>query len=440
MASYYVYSGAAGSANGTSWTNAYTTLTAAFSGKTAGDVFYVAQDHAESTVAAITLTSPGTVASPAKVICANRAGSVPPVPADRRTTAQVASDSHVSLNGFTHYDGIIFTAANSGANAAQLIPAASGTQWLRFDNCSLRLAGLSTSKILLGNTGTASGSYVELNNTTVSFANVGHQIDVGIVFKWRNTLSALIGSAVPTSLFLLEVGRGGKVECVGVDLSAAGSGKTIASGATGAATGVSYRFMDCKLNAAVTKSSVPASHGGVEIDFIRSSASGVNYTVFRHLISGTLNEETTVVRTGGASDGTTPIAWKIDTTANCNYSMPLECPIIAIWNDTIGSSVTATVEGIWGGGAVPNDDDIWLDVEYLGSSSSPQGSFVNDGKADLLTTAAGQTSSSATWGGSTTKFKLAVTFTPQQKGWIYARVKCAKASTTFYVDPLIVLT
>ena len=140
-------------------------------------------------------------------------------------------------------------------------------------------------------------------------------------------------------------------------------------------------------------------------------------------------EETTIVRTGGASDGTTPIAWKIVTTANCTYSLPFECPPIAIWNDTTGSAVTATVEGIWGGGAVPHDDEIWLDVEYLGDASSPQGSFVNDGKADLLTTAANQTSSSETWGGSTTKFKLAVTFTPQQKGWVYARVKCAKASS-----------
>jgi hypothetical protein len=120
--------------------------------------------------------------------------------------------------------------------------------------------------------------------------------------------------------------------------------------------------------------------------------------------------------------------------------MPFECPPIAIWNDTTGSAKTATIEGIWGGGAVPLDSDIWIDVEYLGDAASPQGSFVNDGTPDLLSTAANQTSSSATWGGSTTKFKLNVTFTPQQKGWIYARVKCAKPSSTFYIDPLVTLT
>src|SRR4029077_18258117 len=119
--------------------------------------------------------------------------------------------------------------------------------------------------------------------------------------------------------------------------------------------------------------------------FVRSSASG-NYAIYRSRLGGVLTEETTIVRTGGASDGTTPLAWKVVTTTSCLYSAPFECPLIAIWNDTTGSVVTATVEGIWGGGAVPLDNDIWLDCEYLGDASSPQGSFVNDGTANLLTT------------------------------------------------------
>ena len=115
MASYYVWSGAAGAANGTSWVNAYTTLTAALSGKAAGDVFYVAHDHAESTAGAVTLTPTSSAASPTKIICVNRAGSVPPVSADRRATATIATSgaNNLILNGAAvHYDGIIFTAGN----------------------------------------------------------------------------------------------------------------------------------------------------------------------------------------------------------------------------------------------------------------------------------------------------------------------------------------
>jgi hypothetical protein len=442
MAVYYVYSGAGGSNNGSSWANAFTTLTTAFATEAAGDTLYVAHDHAESTAAAITLTSSGTVSNPTKVICVNRAGSVPPVSADRLATAQVATTgaSSITFNGYTHYDGILFVAGNA-ANVAHIIIPGSAPASLRFDNCSLRLNTTSTtSRISFGNLGGTGGSYVELNNTTASFGNINQAFDLTAEMKWRNTASALLGT-IPTTLLVPSglATRGADVECIGVDFSAATSGKTIA-GSSAPVTANRFRFIDCKLDAAVTKSAVPLSHGSSEIDFIRCGASGINYSTFRHRISGTLDHDTTIVRSGGASDGTTPISWKIVTTANCYYSIPFECPPIAIWNDTIGSSVTATVEGIWGGGAVPNDDDVWLDVQYLGSSSSPQASFVNDGKADLLATAAGQTSSSATWGGSTTKFKLNVSFTPQQKGWVYCRVKVGKASSTFYIDPLVTLT
>jgi hypothetical protein len=439
MAVYYVYSGAAGSNNGSSWANAFTTLTTAFATEAAGDTLYVAHDHAETTAGTVTLTSSGTATTPTKIVCVNRAGSVPPVSADRRATAQVlvTGANTLTFAGVAHYDGIIFSVGNL-TNACNILVSQLQGGCHRFDNCSLRLAGNNAGgNLTLGAAGVG-GTYVEFNNTTVSFANVLQVFSSYAKFKWRNTPSALLGT-IPTTVFSVNPSRGGSIECIGVDFSAAGSGKTLIA-SPGQTQSGTFTLVDCKLDAAVTISSAQSTPGGADLDLIRSGASGINYTVRRYRSSGTLNEETTIVRTGGASDGTTPIAWNITTNTTANYTIPFECPPIAIWNDVTGSAVTATVEGIWGGGAVPNDDDIWLDVEYLGDASSPQGSFVNDGKADLLATAAGQTSSSATWGGSTTKFKLAVTFTPQQRGWIYARVKVGKASTTVYVDPLVTLT
>jgi hypothetical protein len=443
MAVYYVYSGAAGANNGISWANAFTTLTAAFVTEAAGDTLYVAHDHAETTAGAVTLTSSGTIANPSKVVCVNRAGSVPPVSADRRATATVTTTgaNNLTITGWTHYDGIIFNCGSGGSGASNLIIGSVAHHWLRFDNCSLRLLITVTGSAMFvgGSAGSLGGTCIELNNTTMQFGHAGHLLNVTGMLKWRNTASALLGT-IPTVLFTPTAARGSSIDCIGVDFSAAGSGKTIAFAAGSTSQAVTYRFLDCKLDAAVTKAEVPSGYGTNNSDFIRSGSAGTNYTVHSQRISGLLTEETTVVRTGGASDGTTPIAWKIVTTANCTYSMPFECPPIAIWNDTTGSARTATVQGIWGGGAVPNDDEIWLEVEYLGDASSPQASFVNDGKANLLATAAAQTAASETWGGSTTDFALAVTFTAQQKGWIYARVKCATASTTFYVDPLVTLT
>jgi hypothetical protein len=438
VASYYVWSGATGTGSGNSWANAFTTLTLAFATEAAGDTLYVAHDHAETSASTLTLTSSGLLGNPTKVVCVNRAGSVPPVSADRRATAQVTTTgaTSITINGTTHYDGLIFS-AGTGATATNLfIALAANTIWQRYDNCSFRFAGTGASGLQIGPTA-AGTSYIELNNTTFSFAAVSQTIQLVGLVHWRNTPSAILGT-IPNVLILPPTARGGSAELIGVDLSAMGSGKTIVD--TNTAQGSSYRFIDCKLNSAVTKATVPGAPGSPEIDFIRSGSAGVNYTIYRTRYSGVLTEETTIVRTGGASDGTTPIAWKIVTTANCTYSLPFECPPIVSWNDVTGSARTATIEGVWGGGAVPFDDDIWVEVEYLGDASSPQGSFVSDGKADLLATAAAQTSSSETWGGSTTKFKLGVTFTAQQKGWVYAYVKCAKASSTFYIDPMVTLS
>lgn len=440
MTAYYVRSGAAGAGTGADWTNAYTTLAAALAGKAAGDVFYVSEDHAETQASAMTLTTPGTIANPTQVICVNHSGSVPPVSADLRTTATITTTgtNNITFAGGNSawYKGIIFN-CGTGAGSAQIILPSVALFVGIFENCSLRINSTGTGKILLGNGG-VNNVYVELINTTLSFGAVGQGLTVaGAVFRWRNTASALLGT-VPTTLFDWTSARGGDVYIAGVDLSAAGSGKTIIGNS--ANTGSRAQLLDCKLNASVTKSAVPSAPAHFEFDSYRSGSAGVNYNVNRTRYAGTLDEETTIVRTGGASDGTTPLAWKIITSANTTWFTPFETPPIAIWNDTTGSSVTATLQGIWGGGAVPNDDEIWLEVEYLGDASSPQASFVNDSKADVLAAAAGQTAGSGTWGGSTTKFELSKAFTPQQKGWILVRVKAAKVSSTFYIDPKVTLT
>ncbi|RWN30113.1 MAG: hypothetical protein EOR97_17220 [Mesorhizobium sp.] len=412
-------------------------MAAALAGKAAGDIFYVSEDHTETT-AGLTLTFPGTVASPNRAICVNHSGSVPPVAADLRTTAaiNVSGSSSLSLGaGGAYIDGVIFTTGTGGATGTAAINVGNGNnQMVVLKNCSLRIA--STGANCRINLGSLDSCYTSLDNTTLSFAGTSHAVKVTGRVVWSNTASALLGT-MPTTLFVAAGNSDAQVvEVRGVDLSAAGAGKTIVGSGTGP-TAV-YGFTDCKLHASVTLAATPASTGSGEIDYVRTGSAGVSQGRYRY--SGTLTEETVIVRTGGASDGTTPIAWKIVTTANALLPVPFEAPPIAIWNDTTGSAVTATLQGIWGGGAVPNDDEIWVEAEYLGDASSPLASFVNDSKANILAAGAGQGAGAGTWGGSTTKFALAVTFTPQQKGWVLLRVKAAKPSSTFYIDPKVTLT
>ena len=133
------------------------------------------------------------------------------------------------------------------------------------------------------------------------------------------------------------------------------------------------------------------------------------------------------MRTGGATDGTTPISWKLVTSTNAEWEFPLECPPIVVWNDIVGVPKTVTIEGIWGTGAVPNNDDIYMDVEYLGTSGFPLAVKATSTKTFGFAAGTPIPAGSGTWGGSTTKFAMSVTITPQEKGPITIYVKAVEA-------------
>jgi len=438
MASYYVRSGAAGAGTGADWTNAYTTLVTALSGRAAGDICYISEDHAES-AATLTLTSPGTNAAPCLFYCVNHAGTVPPVAADLTTGATFTSTTNtaITVQGCAYYYGMTLVGGNS-TGAVTVTICGTGSNAQAWENCAFVMGSTGGGVFVLGNV-TPGSQQLRMTNCTFSFSAVAQTIQPNCTWSWENKpgSTALLGAQVPTTLLSFSTGTG-TVVLRGLDLSAAGSGKTLVGNSVGPG---SVLIEDCKLNASVTlRSSTFTAPGSMPVEVVRSDSGSTNYNYSRIRYEGTQTIETTIVRTGGASDGTTPIAWKIVTTADSEWHQPFVCPPIAIWNETTGSSITATIECVWGGGAVPLDSEIWLEVQYLGTSGFPVASFVNDGKATALTTAANQSSSSETWGGSTTKFKLNVSFTPQKKGWLYARGKAAKVSSTFYIDPMITLT
>jgi len=180
------------------------------------------------------------------------------------------------------------------------------------------------------------------------------------------------------------------------------------------------------------------------VDLIRCDSGATNYRTERYAYQGTQTVETTIVRTGGASDGTTPISWKIVSTANSKWVIPYESIPITIWCDTTGSH-QVTIFGTTTGGGVPNDDDVWITAEYLGNASFPIASFATTTKADNLAASAATNNSTdaSTWGGggAGNGFKMVTpAFTVNQKGYITVFVNVAKATSTYYVDPLILLT
>ena len=152
--------------------------------------------------------------------------------------------------------------------------------------------------------------------------------------------------------------------------------------------------------------------------------------------NGVIQQETTVVRTGGATNGTTPLSWNLSASANTSFYTPLLSDDIAIWNAITGVSKTATAH-ITTNTTLTNGD-CWLEVEYLGSASSPLGSLLNSRAAVLGTLTALTAATSSTWGGSVAnKYQISLAFTPQTQGVVKARLYLAKPSVTIYLDPLL---
>jgi hypothetical protein len=221
----------------------------------------------------------------------------------------------------------------------------------------------------------------------------------------------------------------------GVDLSALSTKTIFAQQANEAFLYLIY----CKFPASVTVAATPPANGA-KVTVVRADSGATNYRNEIYDYAGTMTTETTIVRTGGATDGTTLISQKFATTANSLWTNPFENEPVTIWNDSTSAITTLTIYGTTTGGGVPNNDDIWVEVEYLGSASTPQGSFITTTKANNLaaSTTTNNSSDASTWGGggAGNGFKIVVpSFTPGMKGPINITVKVAKVSSTYYIDP-----
>jgi hypothetical protein len=431
MPTYYVKSGAGGTADGSSWTNAFTTLAAAAAVDAAGDTIYVSQAHAESSGSLISVSLTGTLGSPVQVICAND-GAEPPT-AVATTATVTGTNSQIQLSGNFYYYGIVFSASDTMTLSGTL-----NTHTV-FEQCKFRITdtGANSDTITTNVTSnTTCQTFTEWRDCSIRFGNAVQKIyHVNGVFRWHGGSIESGGAAITHLVSGNSANSNSNIEIEGVDLSQGAQAMTIfRADQTG-----HFVIRNCKLPASwsgtLTTGTAVVGHRS---EMHNCDSGDTNYALWVQDYCGSTRHETTIKRTGGASDGTTGISWKMVSTANTDYPMhTLVSPEIVAWNDTTGSSVTATLEVVTDNVTL-TDAECWIEVQYLGTSGAPVGSFATD-RATLLATPANQTTSSETWTttglGTPVKQKLAVTFTPQEKGFVHARVHLAKASTTVYVCP-----
>lgn len=442
MANLYVRSTDGNNAdNGSTWALAKATLAGAAAIDAAGDRIYVSQAHSESSASAQTISLAGTATSPVWVIGGDDAAE-PPTAVSTAPIVATTGASSITINGHCYVYGITFS-AGSTATAASILTAQSSADTQTYERCAFKLgASAASSVIQLGQAASSWVSDVRLKNCDVSFSGSGQTIYLGAGrVEWHGG-TALASTSTPTSagMFTLTT-RNGVALIEGLDLTNFSSSLNLAS-ATGSGRLI---IRNCKLPASWAGSLYTGTKvAGARIEMHNCDSADTNYWLQVDDFCGSIVTETTIVKSGGASDGTTPISWKMVSNSTAEYpQLTIDSPEIVRWNSTTGSSITVTVETVTDNVTL-TDAECWIEVQYLGTSGRPLSTFINDAKADVLATADNQTSSSVTWTttGLTTPVKqsLSVSFTPQEAGYIHAVVKLAKASTTVYVDPLLTVT
>jgi hypothetical protein len=420
--------------DGTTWALAKLDGAGAAAIDTAGDRIFFSDNHAESTAAAISWAWAGTVADPTKIICGDDSAE-PPTAVAATGTVTTTGNSNITCasGGYSFFYGLTFI-AGSGASGTATINAQSGSAITNFANCSFQIATTGTSSRTKLN---LSSGVVSFDNCTFKFAATaqGIQQDAAgsVIIKGGSLLS---GGSSPTAL-ITSGGAGAWWLIDGLDLTNAAAGINLAASSD---VGSDVTFRNCKLPASWS-GSINSSTPGImsRYSMYNCDSGDTNYRLWIKTQLGEITSETTIIKTGGASDGTTGLSWKMVSNANAEYPLNLLCTDeIVQWNETTGSAITVTVDIVHDSVTNIQNDEIWLEVQYLGTSGVPLGIFISDAAADILATPADQTDSSSTW--TTTGLtnpntqQLNVTFTPQEKGYIYAKVCLALASKTVYVD------
>jgi len=429
--------------DGTTWALAKATLTGVAAIDTAGDRLWVSDAHAETTAGAITLAFAGTLAAPVQVLCGDDVAEPPTALATTATVTSSANNGGLTVTGSVYMYGIQLTPGPTGGNSSLVLNSTS-VHKQKYDNCNLQIRSTTATVIQMGSD-SAVGGETELVDCTINIDGIGtHRIIPYQKLRIRGG-SLVSVTTKPTSLFNFSSNRPVDTIVEGFNFVNLGNNNLVLGGAMLGSGKIIFK--NCKLPASWSGSllSTALTVPGLRAEMYNCDATDTNYRLWIEEYVGSIKHETTIVLTGGASDGTTALAWKMVTTATGEFPIHvLRSPEIVQWNETVGSAITVTVEIVHdsqgsGASSAFTDKEIWIEVQYLGTSGFPLSLFIDDAAADILATAADQTSSSVTWTttGLTTpvKQKLSVTFTPQEKGFIHAVVCMAGASDTAYIDP-----
>lgn len=394
----------------------------------AGDTFFLSNTHSETQSSNLALANPGTTASPCRVLSINPSSVVTPV-LTSGATIQVTGVATLSFGGIFYCYGVTVDFNSTFVP----LSSANTNNNMFFESCTFNFSGTANNAWANWPGGVApQAGEVTFKSCTFIFGQTSTVLHTVNGLATYISCSFAASGTIPTALFQSD--NGGRTIVRDCDLSNISTNLVNATSQYG-----TIDFFNCRLSSSVSVySGVLTSRGSTRIRLHNCDNGGTNYKFTETTASGTSSSEISIVRTGGASDGTTQQSIKIISSATSSQQFPFEVLPVVQWNNTVNTPVSATIE-IASNNTLTNAD-IWMEVEYLGSASSPIGSVASNGQTSVLATATNLPTSSAVWGGGlSSKQSLSVTFTPRLAGPVVARIFVAKKSQTLYIDPYITL-
>jgi len=399
MANYFVSSasGAGGAGNGSSWANAYLTIAAALARPTvAGDILFIGDDHTEFTSTTnLSWFMPSTTLAPSYMFVVDHT-KASPGPADLKvgtpTGGYASGDGVIAFNLFGHVYGLyVECGVGSASTNIAIQTTSSRTQY--YENCTFKSSGTNASARCLN---VGSSGYTEFKNCTFITTRATMMHTGGFLgTKFINcTFLFPGGSAVPA--FTAGIGTSNPT-FEACDFSNYAGTHFLEFTSNG---GNFWTFKDCKLSSTMSFSmagDLRQSAGNIWVINCDSGATNYKFDVYNN--GGELHAQTSVVRTGGASQGNA-YSWQITTNTNNLWYMPFKLPPLSIWNNTTGAAINVTVEGIADTRdffQLPKNDEVWFDVEALENASLPQGTYHVGTKTTPLGTNSALTASTAAW-------------------------------------------
>ncbi len=395
----------------------------------AGDNVYLANDHAETTSSAETINFASYGLATLNVISVSPA-TIPPTTgsAGASITTTGASGLNVWNSSCAVYCyGITFN-VGTGSSAANMEWCFNQNGYYTVcDTCTFNLLTTATSYLLIG--GSYGSCYAEFRNCAFTFGAAGDYIAFNVgIFKLIGCTFAGSGT-LPTTLF--QFSARADVWATSCDFSNI-SGTLV--GNTGNVSAL-FKASYCKLNASVTPASITAF--GSAVSFHDCDSGATNYEYKFYSLFGTVLTSTSVYRSGGFTDGTTPQSWQVAASSNVTVGVaaPFATEDMAVWND----NTAATGATVHLTSSVPlTNAQVWLEVDYLGASGSSLGTTTSSRVSSVIGTGAALTTDGSTWTGAQTYvYKITVPISPAQKGPVRARLYVAAETTAFYLDPML---